>query len=167
MTLGDFFRICTDNPSVLIFYFVAVPLTAALAGIFGRREGHLSPWKYLYTVLVYLSCVPGIFSITLSVYQFLFERQSIYDTNMYTQVLPVISMIMTLWLIKSNVALSDVPGFGRLSWLLVIIAIVLAIMWVVDRTYFLSITLVPFTYIIVILIAIFVLLRIALRKLAG
>ena len=61
MTLGQFFEAVSLEPSIVLFYFFALPFTAFLASIFGKGEGHLSPWKYLYTVLVYLACVPGVF----------------------------------------------------------------------------------------------------------
>jgi hypothetical protein len=93
MTLGDFFNICAENPAVLIFYALALPLTALLALMFGRGEGHLSPWKYLYSVLIYLACIPGIFAITLSLYVCLFEQHSFMDTKVYTLILPVVSVI--------------------------------------------------------------------------
>ena len=54
MTLGEFLNALSENPSILCFLFVAVPLTALLASIFGRKEGAKSPWKQLYTILVYL-----------------------------------------------------------------------------------------------------------------
>lgn len=167
MTLGEFFEIVSGNPSILIFYFIAVPLTALLAWIFGKGQGHLSPWKYLYTVLIYLACVPGIFSVTLNVYHFLFERQSIYDSNIYTQILPILSMILTIVLIRKNIDLDLIPGFGRLSSLMLLIAIVLTIMWIIDRTYFLSITIIPFTYVLLMLVAIFIILRLAWNKIVS
>ena len=74
MTLQEFFDACAQQPAIPIFFFTALPLTAFLAGVFGKGEGHISPWKYLYTGLIYLAFIPGIFSITLSIYLFLFER---------------------------------------------------------------------------------------------
>ena len=156
MTLQDFFDACANNPSIILFYFIAVPLTALLAGIFGKGEGHTSPWKYLYSTLVYLASVPGIFGITLSVYLFLFERQSIMDTNLYTQIIPVLSMIITLFIIKNNVDLEKIPGFGKLSALLVIIAIVLSLMWILDKTHIFAITVIPFMYVVIMLVLLFV-----------
>ena len=102
MTLGEFFELCGRNPMLVLGYFILIPLIALLAMFFSKGEGHLSPWKYLYSVLIYLVCIPGIFAITLSVYLFLFERRSIMDTNMYTQVLPIFSMIVTIMLINAQ-----------------------------------------------------------------
>ena len=82
MTLGEFFDWTAEHPSFLIVFFIAIPVIALLAGLFSKGEGHLSPWKYLYSTLIYLVSIPGIFAVTLSVYLFLFERRSIMDTNL-------------------------------------------------------------------------------------
>ena len=166
MTLGDFFEICSNNPAILIFYVIAVPLTALLALIFGKGQAEMSPWKYLYTALVYLAAVPGIFSVTLNIYLFLFDQQSVMDTNIYTQILPILSMILTLYLIKKNISLDDVPGFDKLSGLLIVIIVILGIMWILDRTRILVITFVPLIWVVVILVALFVLARYGLQKLS-
>jgi len=166
MTLGDFFRMTTENPSILVFYFIAVPLTALLALIFSRGEGHISPWKFLYSSLVYLTCLPGIFAITLSAYLFLFERRSIMDTNIYTQIIPVISMIITLWLIRKNVSLDLVPGFGRLSGLLLILFTGMAMLWVLDKTRIFVITFVPFVWVMIFILVMVVLAIVGFRRLS-
>lgn len=166
MTLGEFFTICAENPSIVLFYFIAVPLTALLANVFGHGEGHRSPWRYLYSALIYLSCVPGIFAVTLNAYLFLFEQTSILDTNLYTQVLPIVSMLLTIMLIRRNIALEDIPGFDKLWGLLVLIFVVLTLMWVLDSARIILFTFVPLIWVVVILIALFVIARLALRKMA-
>ncbi len=159
MTLRALFQLLSDNPIVVMFYFLAVPLTALLAGWLGRGEGHLTPWKNLYTLLIYLSVIPAIFGVFLTVYLFLFERQSILDTNIYTQILPVISMALTLWLIRRNVSFEYIPGFNRLSGLFVMIAAVLMLMWIFDRTRLLVFSYMPFQYVLFIFVAILVAIR--------
>ena len=166
MTLGEFFQACSDTPAILIFYVVAVPLTALLALIFGKNEGHLSPWKYLYAALIYLACVPGIFAITLSIYLFLFERFDVMDTNIYTQILPIVSMFLTLAIVKRNVSLDAIPGFEKLSGLMLLIAIIMTGMWILDRTHIISITYIPFIWVIVLLAVVFITARFAILKLA-
>ncbi|NNE28132.1 MAG: hypothetical protein HKN16_00745, partial [Saprospiraceae bacterium] len=99
MTLQDFFNHLSENPFYLLAYFLLIPLTAFLAGWLGKGEGEMKPWCYLYAVLIYLICIPGVFAITLNVYLFLFERQPIFRTDVYTQILPVLSMIATLLII--------------------------------------------------------------------
>ena len=165
MTLQEFFDLISSDPSLLLFYFIALPVTAFLSGVFGRDEGHLTPWKQLYSFLVYAACIPGIFSITLNFYLFLFEQRSVMEANIFTQILPVIVMILTLWLIKRNIEFDEIPGFDKLSSLIVIIAIVLIIMWILDRTHIIAITFLPFYAVLLLLAGMFALIRICWTKL--
>ncbi len=144
MTLREFFELLAQNPSILIFFFIACPLTAFLASWLGKGEGHITPWKYLYSVLVYLICIPGIFAVTLNIYLFLFERQSIFDSDIWTQILPIFSMVATLLLIRKNVTFDQVPGFGKLHGLMLMIMVILILMFLLDRTHIFVITIVPF-----------------------
>ena len=166
MTLGEFFEWTGDHPTLLISFFIGIPLIALLAGMFSKGEGHLSPWKYLYSILIYLTSVPGIFAVTLNIYLFLFERKSIMDTNLYTQILPVLSMIATILIIKKQVSLDLVPGFDKISGLIIVIASIMALMWIIDKTHIYSITFMPFYVVILILVAGFFVIRLGLRKLA-
>ncbi len=159
MTLKEFFDLLAANPEILIFFFIACPLTALLSSWLGRGDGHISPWKYLYSTLVYLICIPGIFAVTLNIYLFLFERQSIFDADIWTQVLPIISMIVTLLLIRKNVSFDQVPGFGKIHGLMLIIGAILMLMWLIDRTHIIAITFIPFQQVI---LAFLVLLAIAM-----
>lgn len=167
MTLGEFFELCGKNPGLLLGYFILIPLIALLALLFSKDQGHLSPWKYLYSVLIYLVCIPGIFAVTLSVYLFLFERRSIMDTNIYTQVLPILSMVFTIILIKKQVDLDVVPGFGKLSGLITIISVLMVIMWIIDKTHIYSITFMPFYVVVLILVVGFLLIRSGFRRVTG
>lgn len=164
MTLGQFFDALSQNPAIVLFYFVALPLTALLAGIFGKGDGHLSPWKELYAALVYLACIPGIFAIILSVYLFLFERRSIMDTNLYTQILPIIVMFVTLFIIRKNVDFDDIPGFDKIGGLLMILTVLIAFMWILDKTHIISLVWMPFYYVILMFLVLLVVVRIGWKK---
>ena len=164
MTLGEFFEVLSDNPSVVCFLFVAVPLTAFLASIFGKEEGNKSPWKELYTTLVYLTCIPGIFAITLNAYLFMFERQSVMDTNIFTQIVPILSMVVTLWLIRKNVCFEDIPGFDKLGGLIMVITALIIFMWFVEKTSIYAITFIPFSYFIILFIILLIVIRFGWKK---
>ena len=167
MTLGEFFEWSGNNPALLLGFFFLVPFLALLALFFSKGEGHLSPWKYLYSVLIYLVAIPGIFAVTLSIYLFLFERRSIMDTNLFTQVLPIVSMLATFILIRKQVDLDLVPGFGKLSGLITIIAVLMVLMWIIDKTHIYSITFMPFYAVILILVVGFLLIWSGLKRLTN
>ncbi|MFQ5446832.1 MAG: hypothetical protein ACE5FF_07860 [Saprospiraceae bacterium] len=164
MTLQEFFNLLAANPIWIIAFFILVPFTAWLAGVLGKGEGHLTPWKYLYSALVYLSCVPGIFAVTLSLYLFIFERRPILQTDIYTQILPILSMVASLLLIRRAVDLKDVPGFEKISGLILVVAVVLALMWVVDRTRIWLISFLPFWQGILIFAGLLVVLRLGWKR---
>jgi amino acid transporter len=165
MTLRDFFDYLGEHPLVLVAYFLVIPLTAMLAGWISRGEGHLSPWKYLYSFLVYAVCIPGIFSVTLSIYLFLFERGgSILNTNILTQVMPVVSMFLTLAVIRRNAPFEHIPGFGKLSSLMMTIGAVFMLMYLLDRTHLIAFVRVPVQYLLLIVVGMLLVLRYGFRQ---
>lgn len=155
MTLGEFFVKVGESPSIILFYFIAIPAIAFLMYMWSKDDGHKAPWAYIYSALIYLVCIPGIFAVTLSVYLFMFERKSIFDTDIYLQILPLISMVATLWLIKLNVEFKSIPGFGRISSLMMVITVVMALLWILEKTHIFAITFVPFQYVIILMLGIF------------
>ncbi len=167
MTLQQFFSLLSANPDLVLAYFVFVPVVALVVGLMSRREGHLAPWKYIYSLLVYLVCIPGVFVVSLSIYQFLFERGSVYSADIITQVVPVLSMIVTLFIIRKFVALANVPGFGRVSGLFMMTLVMLLFMWGLDNTrlYFVAFTKMPFYFVIGIFVAVFLFFRMGFTRL--
>ncbi|MCF8248239.1 MAG: hypothetical protein K9J37_23630 [Saprospiraceae bacterium] len=143
MTLQEFFNFLVSNPVWIISYFLLIPFTAWLAGIFGKGEGNMDPWKYLYSALIYLVCVPGIFAIFFNLYLFIFERRSIFQTEIFTQLLPIVSMFVTLLLIRRNVSLDLVPGFDKITGLFMMITAAFAFFWVLDKTHLIVISYLP------------------------
>jgi len=167
MTLKQLFDLISENPAYILFYFAIIPFAALLANVLGKGEGHLSPWKYLYSILIYAVCVPGIFAVTLSIYFFLFEKRSVLDTDVYIQLLPIISMVLTLLVIRRNVDFDYIPGFDKLSGLMMMIAATLGIMWFVDRTHIYAITYLPFQVVLLIFIILLVVIRFGWSRIFG
>jgi len=167
MTLGEFFDWLSAHPAMVIGYFIALPLIAFIACVVGKEEFHLAPWKYVHSSLIYLSALPGIFAITLNIYFFFFDRQKVLDINLFTQVLPIISMIATLFIISKNVKLDSIPGFTKLSSLLLIMMVLISILWILDKTRIWAVTFVPFYYIIIFLVIAVLLIHFGLRNLVG
>ena len=166
MTLQEFFNLLSENPIWILAYFILIPFTAMLAGIIGKGEGHLDPWRHLYATLIYLVCVPGIFAVTLSVYVFIFERRSIFETDIYTQILPILSMVATLLLIRRNVSLDLIPGFDKITGLIMMIAATFAFMWVLDKTHIWVVSFLPFWQGILIFIGLLLVIRWGWGKMA-
>ena len=167
MTLQEFIQYLAEHPLYLLFYFTIIPLLALIAGWSDQDRGHYPPWNYTYSVLIYAVSVPGIFAIALNVYLFLFEKRSIMQTDVLTQILPVAAMILTLLIIRRNVDLDYIPGFDRLSGLMVIIAAVMGLMWIVDRTRIIAFTYLRFEYVLLIFLGLLLLIHFGWSRMFG
>src|SRR5712672_2859018 len=108
MTTRDLIQWAGQHPVLLLLAFVAPPTLAWLAGrLHGKDQGKLPPWKYLYAVLVYLVCVPGMFAGVITAYTLFFRGENLLDANLLVYFLPIASMIATLVLIRKNVSFDD------------------------------------------------------------
>jgi hypothetical protein len=135
MTARELIHFADRHPFVLASAFVFAPLAAWLCGRWhGPGNGANSPWKYCYSVLIYLTCVPGMFAGVLTGYALFFTKENLLDVSVVVYLLPILSMIVTLALIRKNVSFEAVPGFDRLSGLLVMIACSFAIALAIQKT---------------------------------
>lgn len=165
MTLRELFDYLSANPTTVVGFFLLLPIIALLAGFIAKGEGHISPWKYLYSGLIYLVCVPGIFAAALAVYLFLFEQGgSIFNVNLLTQVLPIISMVVSLGIIRRNVPFEYIPGFGKLSDLMVMIASVFVLMYFLDRIHLIAWVNVSVPWLLAIVAGFLILFRFGLKR---
>ena len=167
MTLSQFFDYLSAHPLLTLACFVFPPAVALWVGYLGRGRGYEPPWRNVYAVLVYAVCIPGLLALSLLVYLFLFERQSVYDVNLLTTFVPLASMVATLVIIRENVDLDYVPGFGRLSGLMAMIAGVTCLMYVADRTRLILFSYMPFAYVAVGFVLLIVLLNWGWRRVAA
>jgi uncharacterized membrane protein YsdA (DUF1294 family) len=148
MTLQDLFVWLGQHPAPLLAFFALLPLSALLLGLITKNKTYNSDWRYGYSALVYLACVPGIFAVALSAYFFLFERRSILQTDVFTQVLPVAVMLFTLWIIRRSLPFAAIPGFKKISGLMLMIFCALSLMWFIDRTHIMVFAYLPFQYLL-------------------
>lgn len=143
MTLIQLFDYLTAHFLVVLAFFLFPPFMALFISFVAKGKGFESPWKYIYSILIFLVAIPGIFAATLLVYLFLFERQSVWQVNLLTQIIPIVSMVSTLWLVQRNVDLAYVPGFGRLSGLLGMISGLIFIMYISEHFRWVTFTYMP------------------------
>jgi len=135
MTVRELMQLADAHPLLVTAVFAAPPVITYLAGLFhGKDNGGQSPWKYLYSVLVYLTCVPGLFAAVATAYALFFGAANLLDASIVGFFIPVVSMVVTLILIRKNVPFDQVPGFDRLSGLMVMIGACFVIALAIDKT---------------------------------
>jgi hypothetical protein len=155
MKLQDFFTILSNHPQYVLVYFISLPILALIIGFVGGTKDHLAPWKYMYTVIVYMVSIPGIFAVGLNVYFFLFQRQDIMQTDLLLQVLPILAMVVTIFIMKKNINLEFVPGFDKIYALWMILFASMLLMWLLERIHIVVFSYLPFQYLLGIFLGIF------------
>ncbi|OPZ30774.1 MAG: hypothetical protein BWZ02_00581 [Lentisphaerae bacterium ADurb.BinA184] len=135
MTTREFIQAVDNHPRILIAVFVALPLLAWVCGrIHGKGRAAGTPWRYVYSVLVYAACIPGLFAAVLTAYALFFTRENLLDASLLVYALPIVSMIVTLVAIRRNIPFEAVPGFDRLSGLMMMIGLSFAVALAIDKT---------------------------------
>ncbi len=113
----------------------AVPVLAFVVTLLHPKgEGGQSPWRYIYALLVYFACLPGIMAAVLTGYTMMFIKANLLDANAVVYFLPIVSMVVTLMVMKRQVDFDEIPGFDRLSGLMVLLGITFMILLAIEKT---------------------------------
>ena len=135
MTTSELIHLVDQHPLLLLTAFVAPPVAAWVVGrLHVRGQGGVAPWKYVYSALVYLACVPGLFASVLTAYALFMTHENLLQVSLLIYFLPIVSMIVTLVFIRKSVPFDDVPGFDRLSGLMVMVGCSFAVALAIQKT---------------------------------
>lgn len=164
MTLRDLLETSSINPQAWLIVFASMPILGLISSLIANRDASLSPWNYFFSFLIYACCIPGIFTIGLDIYLLIVEKRSILDFDLILQVLPIVSMLLTLFIISRTIDLDLIPGFGKLSGLLLVIACAIVSMWILDRIRIVFFARLPIQAVVGILLGIIALFGFGFRK---
>lgn len=135
MTPRQWLEWISAQPLWLFGYLIALPVfSLALGSLHKPGAGNGSPWKFLYSGLVFGACIPGMFGAVIALYVLLFTRQNLLDMNVLVTFGPVAAMALTLGIAARHVDFGPLPGFGRLSGLLTILGLTFAALFLLSRT---------------------------------
>lgn len=167
MTIQDLINLVSKHQLVLIIVFCAIPIAAYLSGLLqGDRNCSESRIKYLYSVLIYLSCIPGIFSAVLTAYSLFFLRADLLRVNFLVYILPIISMVATLKIIKRKNSFDDIPGFDRIMGLMLMMGTSFVVAFLLHRAVVFIGFIGSLGGLLVVALVVFILLKIAAAKIA-
>lgn len=134
MTVNDLISSLGKYPVILLSFFCGLPLMVLLLRLLhGRYKAKFSPWKYFYSIVTYLSVIPGIFALFIVLYLAAFQKADLTQLNILTYLLPVLSMGFTLVLIRKFTTFENIPGFKKLKGLFLLTASVFIILLILDR----------------------------------
>ncbi len=138
MTIAEFILWLEQYPNFIILYMVIVPAIAFISSMFLSQPDEKSPVKYLYSVLVYATCVPGILAIVISGYDLFFQKIDLKQANVLVYFVPIISMIVTLAIISRAIKMVQVPGFKKLSGLMLMIGVSSILVFILHKMIFVT-----------------------------
>jgi hypothetical protein len=135
VTIRELLQWASEHPGLLVAWFVAPPVLVWVIGrLHGPGRGGRSPWRYVYALAIYLASIPGTLAAVLAGYTLFLLRESLLDVNLLLYALPLVSMLATLGLAKRSVEFDEVPGFERLSGLIILLVVTFSIVLFIAKT---------------------------------
>jgi hypothetical protein len=167
VTIQDGINFLGQYPGVVAGTLAAPPAVAWVLGFFqpaGKRLAS-SPLQWLYSTVIYSACVPGMLAATLMAYSMFFIRSNVLQMNLLVTLVPLATMVLTIFLVGRKVDFTPLPGFERLWSLIVVLALTFFLMIVLDRFRLMVIFGGSLGMLAVIGVVFFVIMRTALKKL--
>lgn len=122
-----------ENPSLIMIYFIGLPILSFIMTWITNEDSYKSPWKFVYSGLVYGACIPGIFATMLVAYSMFFENKSLLQVNFFVYFLPIISMFAVLLILSRKLHLENIPGFDKISGLIFMIIAASMVVFLLSR----------------------------------
>lgn len=135
MTLQELLDLQENNQWIWLGILLGVPLLAVLGRLLGGEDLKDSPVRYFFGLLVYAAVVPGMLAIAACVHLFTVGDGDFLQVNVLVYFLPILTMLISLALIHRFIPLSSVPGFGRLSGLLMVAGVLGLVIFFLKRTF--------------------------------
>lgn len=134
MTIEEFLASIGRQPWVPITIFVSIPLVSWLIGLTHKPEQSVAgSWKYVYTLLMYLAAIPGVFAAVVVAYTMFFERGNLLQLNVLVTFLPIASMVATLVIVTGRVDVDRLPGMERLWGFMGLLTLSFVVAFMLDR----------------------------------
>ncbi|ARU58844.1 hypothetical protein OLMES_4856 [Oleiphilus messinensis] len=148
-------------------YFLVLPSLAAVIGAFYTPALRRQWLDYAYSMVIYGAAVPGIFSAILVFYTLFFLRGNLLSVNALIYFLPLLSMGGVFYLVRRKVDFERLPGFGKLSGLMTLIALVcLATLMIYKMVIFVGFV-APIEMLLIIGVVLFIVLKKAVNKISS
>lgn len=167
MTLQDLFNSIDNNPTILLAYFILLPVVNFIAVRMSGDEKYQPTWRYFFSGAIYAACIPGILAATLLVYSLVVDRQSLLNLNLYVYFLPIVSMIVTLLILRSQLDLNRIPGFSNISGLIMMLVATFIVILIIQKTRIWVVFVGNIWYLVGLFVVLFVLIKIGWERMTA
>jgi len=135
MTIQELIDWLGNNQNSVLWYFGGILVLTLLLLLIVNRN-NFATTRYLMSAVVFAVTIPGILAVLLTLYALLIQRTSILEVNMLAYFVPIVAMALVLFLLNKKVSMSKIPGFDKLSALMLIIGIAFILVFVLQRMFF-------------------------------
>lgn len=137
MSFQDMLRAVAPYQAWVLVWLVGLPLLAYAGGRLCCRHSERVAARFL-SVPVYLAVLPGTVMLLAVLYRALVVRESLWaDFDVLLCFGPILSMGATLFAVRRIMPFARVPGFDRITGLMVLAAGAFGVIYFLDRLHFL------------------------------
>lgn len=110
MTVIEFLTLIELHPFILYYYAFSMMLSIILGHFFLSRMGHPGIWNYFFSFLLYMMSVIGMVSVIVFGFQLI---SGDFTLPWYEVLIPFFTMMMAIIIIRNQVNISLLTGFGH------------------------------------------------------
>jgi hypothetical protein len=164
MTINELLHRLEPYQQAWTLWFVAVPLLTYAGGTLLKVISPL--WaRYLLAAAIYLAVLPGVGMTVVLLYMIFFVRLNLlHDMHLVLHVLPIASMLATLWAAARLSPFAAIPGFDRLQGLLLLVGLGFAALLLVHKMFIGIVFFAKFEYLLLLLGGFLVLWRLGIAR---
>jgi len=164
MTLQQILDAFTQYQTQTLYFFFGIPLLAVIA-IFFKKKYSKNLWvKVFDSLLIYLVSIPWILSFILSIYSIFILKGNILELNILPYFVPLISMWVTYTIIQKSIWLKEVPWFGKISSLLLLIFLTFIVVFLLQKIFIWVVFVWSISYIVWLFLVIFIAMKFSFDK---
>lgn len=161
MTLADLYNWMAQNPMYILGYIGLVPFFTGIIALFRSQANTV---KAIISIFLYSISIPVLLNTMILLYLIIFENKSLMSLNFIFDILPIVSLIATIFIINKYYDISTLPWFGKLYGLFLMLGSLFVIMIILEKTRLIIFSMLPFKYIFFLFIIIMVAMRVAWKK---
>ncbi|MEM7248340.1 MAG: hypothetical protein AAF533_23600 [Acidobacteriota bacterium] len=134
MTPRELIALAGEHSAIALAVQLVAPALSGLLGLLPKGAELSRPRAWTLSVMVYAATIPGCAALALAAKSLLFRGPDLLDLPLVVSFVPIAVMIATLWLIGRQAEFDDIPGFDRLSGLIMVMLATFAIAFFLSRT---------------------------------
>lgn len=165
MSVNEFLQYLTQYQFHLAGVFFAIPLFCLLLNMTQQKATERKPVHYVYSTAIFATAIPGLFAGIIVFYSMFFIKANLLNSNVILHFLHIISMAATFLIVGRRVGFDILPGFKKLSGLMILLGVICLVVFFLYRLRFIIGFFASIEQLLIAGIALYVIAKIGLARL--